>query len=397
MKAIEEGIKTVGVGKKGSKDLSKELVQHILEDLKQGDVPAIQKGAFFAGLWMKGPSKEEEVLLDFLPKGIAGLWKEVPQDIQDLCVLLMEKKELNERQSRKLGRFLFSEEEGDAVRGLVASLLRVRYETQDEYAGLLQAVEETFESPFHSNVPQGKPVIQIAEPFDGVDHSYLNTPVLAGFLEREGYRVVSLAGRNSGPKYGNNLFDLAKGIGAGFLKQNRGLTDDPQGFGYYLYQGDLSRAMDRWVDYRRALIKRPFMATIERFVNPVQADICLASAFHPPYGNKMVSICERAGFPACVIVRNGLEGTINFPLLRQTKVLASVRQGDAFIRKEFIFTPPKGFKIEERLDDPSLEENIRLLKEYQAHQKTDNAHWNARILYMHKSLQEVLTWIKQQQ
>ena len=70
-------------------------------------------------------------------------------------------------------------------------------------------MEETFESSFQESAPKGRPIIQIAEPFDGVDHSYLNTSLLADDLAKKNYRVVSLVGRNSGPKYGNNLLDLA--------------------------------------------------------------------------------------------------------------------------------------------------------------------------------------------
>jgi len=54
----------------------------------------------------------------------------------------------------------------------------------------------------------------------------------------------------------------------------------------------------------------------------------IASAFHPPYGEKMMTIAERAGFKGIIIVRNGIEGTIAFPLLREVKLLLSSRQED---------------------------------------------------------------------
>ncbi|MBF0491061.1 MAG: anthranilate phosphoribosyltransferase, partial [Candidatus Omnitrophica bacterium] len=52
--AIRRGIKTVGVGKKGSKALSQELAREILADLKAGKVTAAAQGSFWAGLLAKG-------------------------------------------------------------------------------------------------------------------------------------------------------------------------------------------------------------------------------------------------------------------------------------------------------------------------------------------------------
>ena len=57
-----------------------------------------------------------------------------------------------------LGKFLFSDEPGDAARGWVASFLRVRYETDDEYEGLLQAMDDTLEPAFKTPAPKASPL-----------------------------------------------------------------------------------------------------------------------------------------------------------------------------------------------------------------------------------------------
>src|SRR5476649_952231 len=98
----------------------------------------------------------------------------------------------------------------------------------------------------------------------------------------------------------------------------------------------MSKALDRWVDLRHQIIKRPFLSTLERFINPLKADILIASAFHPPYGEKMMTVAERAGFKNIIIVRNGIEGTIAFPLLRGVKVLLSAKQKDGTFRRHEI-------------------------------------------------------------
>lgn len=405
--AIQEGIKTVGVGKKGSKPLDNDLIEKIVAELKTKKIPAAITGAFFAGLVMKGPTEDEMRLnaafespvLDQPGKLARILTADAPGPVQQLCALLLEKKEMTFQQALELGRFLMSGKNGDGARGLVASLLRVRYETADEYEGLLKSIEETFEAPFRLPVPAGNPVITVAEPFDGVDHSNMITPLVTDFLQALDYRVVSLVGRNSGPKFDYNLYDLAKGLDAGFMQSNQDLSDQPRSFGWYLDQKDLSAAMDRWVDIRHQIIKRPFMATLERFVNPCRARIMVASAFHPPYGEKMLTVCERAGFPGAVIVRNGMEGAVAFPLMRQAKVLCSARQPDgSYLRHEFMFDGPaylnKTFAVEERLDYPSCERNIELIRVYKTNGESGYELFDARVKVTCAGLKMAIEWVE---
>ena len=39
-------------------------------------------------------------------------------------------------------------------------------------------IEDTLTPAFKIPAPKGEPIIQIAEPFDGVDHSYMITPLI---------------------------------------------------------------------------------------------------------------------------------------------------------------------------------------------------------------------------
>lgn len=67
-------------------------------------------------------------------------------------------------------------------------------------------------------------LLQLAEPFDGMERGELITPLLAQHIQRA-YNavVVSQCGRSAGPKYGQNLLGIAQTInalGAPFLHQN---------------------------------------------------------------------------------------------------------------------------------------------------------------------------------
>ena len=390
--AIAQGIKTIGVGKKGSKPLSKELAAEILNDLKSGNVPQAAQGAFFGALMLKGVTDDEKVLGQFFPTKsfdspatiINHLSPESPEKIKTLCAALLRGQELTKSEAIELGNFLFSDQPGDALRGLTASVLRVRYETADEYEGLLLSLKNFIEPQFKKPPPAGDPIVQIAEPFDGVDHSNMITPLLADYLQNLNYRVVSIGGRNSGPKFFLNLCDIANALKISQITKNTDFLNTKPRFGFFLDQKNLSKSLDRWVDIRHQTIKRPFLSTIERFVNPFDADVLIASAFHPPYGEKMLTIAERMGFKKIIVVRNGIEGTIAFPLKRSTKLLMSdININQTYTRHEIEFNAEDYFKIhfevEEKLERPSLQTNTQLINEYYQKQKTGNNLFDFRV------------------
>jgi anthranilate phosphoribosyltransferase len=392
--AINRGIKTVGIGKKGSKSLTPELALEIVEDLKSGKVSNAAKGAFFAGLYAKGIEPQEEILQQTFPPDT--IVSDVPEFVQWVCRQLSAGHTLDKHTAYDLGKFLFSDEPGDAARGWVASFLRVRYETDDEYEGLLQAIEETLKPAFKIPAPEGAPIIQIAEPFDGVDHSYMITPLIGQFLQAQGYRAVHQVGRNSGPKSDMNLWDIAQALGAQAALNNEDLTTDKYGIGSFFHQSVMSQALDRWVDLRRQIIKRPFLSTLERFINPLKADILIASAFHPPYGEKMMTIAERAGFKSIIIVRNGIEGTIAFPLLRGVKLLLSVRQKDgSFERHEMNIENAPVVDTEEMITKPKASDNARLIETYIKAGASGSKHFDLRVKMTCEGLDQALTWFKE--
>lgn len=405
--AIIRGIKTVGIGKKGSRPLAAELAREILMDLKSGKADPVATAAFFAALVIKGISPEELILQEAFEAGVFHdpqrlgheLTKDAPEFVKWICAQILSGHTLDKETARHLGEFLFSNQPGDSARGLVASALRVRYETDDEYEGLLEAMHETLEPPFRQAVAAGEPIVQLAEPFDGVSRSYLITPLIADYIQRHGYRVVSLVGRSSGPKIGNNLWDITQAINGQLAKGNQDLGKSKPDFGWYLHQKDLSPAVDHWVEIRRRIVKRPFLATLERFLNPTQARISISSAFHPPYTEKMMTVCERAGYPGCIVMRNGQEGTLSFPLNRSVKVLCSARQKDgSYRRQEFEFSPSQilgtEMTVDEKLQQPSVTENARLILKYKGEGRSGNTFFDERVKVTTLALDEAMSWLK---
>lgn len=405
--AIVRGIKSVGVGKRGSKPIDAGLAQEIMEDLKSGKISAPAKGAFFGALFIKGITSNEMILDEVFtiptltnPQRLAAeIAFDAPAFVKDICTTLLQGQTLSRESAYRLGTFLFSNDPGDGARGLIASVLRVRYETPDEYAGLLAAIQETIEKSFCQEVPPGEPIIQLAEPFDGVDNSYLITPLIADHLQSLGFRVINMVGRNSGPKWGNTLLDLIKELGVKPISENSDLKEPKPDFGWYINQEDLSKAVDRWVDIRRQTIKRPFLSTLEKFLNPANANIVITSAFHPPYAEKMIMVSERAAFGGALVMRSGREGSLTFPLNRPVKILCSARQCEGeYTRHEMEIKPQeilgKEILVDEKLTQPSLSENARLIRAFKEKGSSGNEFFDWRVKLTCASLQKGIEWVR---
>eukprot|EP00959_Pyramimonas_sp_CCMP1952_P048244 1006851-Pyramimonas_sp.AAC.1 len=87
-----------------------------------------------------------------------------------------------------------------------------------------------------------------------------------------------------------------------------------------------SAPLSDWQALRKVIMKRPGLATSEKFVDTAGCAFLVSSAFHPPYTEKMADIAEGLGIPAAIIVRKGLEGSLAFPVSgkKTAEVLCSV-------------------------------------------------------------------------
>jgi anthranilate phosphoribosyltransferase len=395
MDCLEEGIKAVGVGKMGSKALPQELVprlQATINETQNADVPVEVKermASFLGTLFLKqelGPT-DEEVLATVasiarrkskstttssrsttsssrLRCGCSSLnllsvaaprYHESDETFVRLVQDMLDGKTLPNSDARCLGRILLDPKQTDtALKAMAMHILRVRYETADEWLGLLGAQEETViptRMNGRSSSNHAQLLVQLSEPFDGVNRSPMLSPLIAWWLQKQfGARVVSLVGQNPGPKVGPNLLDLALAIqkqyghdALRFLTANEVEEESSPTFGWCIDVESAAPLLASLVPLRRNIMKRPFLATSEKLLNPCGADVVIVSAFHPSYTEKMFKMIEGGtAFPSCICVRKGVEGSLTFSLGGAAEIVCGARKSTAssFERMEFSHGPP---------------------------------------------------------
>ncbi len=407
---IAKAISLIGIGKHGSKSLSNEQITACIYSLKHSDINPIQRGAFWGALMLKKRTPEENKFETLLGKAafsnpvffLTKLCPDLPPQLFPIGIKLLQGHFLQISEATQLGDFLLDDSFScDIFRGMAVAILRIRHETNDEYEGLLKAISRTYTPGFQRFVKTQLPIVQLAEPFDGVEHSFLITPLLAQFFQERQYNAVTSIGRTSGPKYGINAFDLYLYLGCWLLQNNHELLEKKPTFGWVLDQKALSPNLDNWVEKRRFLIKRPFLATIEKILNPCGARILITSVFHIPYQMKMAELALLAGFDAVMVLKRGLEGSLSPATSRANGILCAVRNSSNHLffthfDSDIPFLKMFQTDADDVVEELSVEQNAQLIKHFLKNGKTDNLDFDNRVNYAKTLFMKGLDWIESQ-
>lgn len=210
-----------------------------------------------------------------------------------------------------------------------------------------------------------------------------------------------MVGRSGGPKFTLNTLDLYMNLGCQFLQSNHELDTPLASYGWVLDQKALSPALNQWVERRHTMIKRPFLATLEKVLNPCHARILVTSVFHITYQMKMAELAMLAGFDAVIVLKRGLEGSLAPSTSRATGVLCAVRtpKGHLFFQHFEGDTPAfAAFRTETEpeYEQPQALDNARLVKQFMTTGKTANADFDNRVLFAHALYGRGLDWIEGQ-
>ncbi|MBD2754811.1 anthranilate phosphoribosyltransferase [Spirosoma validum] len=406
---LGRGIKHIGIGKYGSKPLTPELLAECRAALADPASHPLQVGAFLGALLAKGPTPEEQTLEDVIGKGafshptffINKVCPDLPGRLLPIATKLVRGANLQVSEAEQLGDYLYGEEDCETFRGLAASIMRVRHETNEEYQGLMRAAERTFSPGFGPISCADRPLIQLAEPFDGVENNYLITPLLAKFFQKRGYGAISLVGRSGGPKFTLNALDLCMHLGCQFLQSNHELDTPLDTYGWVLDQKALSPALNRWVDRRHVIIKRPFLATLEKVLNPCHAQILVTSVFHITYQMKMAELALLAGFDGVIVLKRGMEGSLAPSTSRACGVLCAVRtpRGHLFFQHFEGDAPAfSAFRTETETEyeQPQAADNARIVRQFMNDGHSSDAAFDNRVRFAHALYGRGLDWIESQ-
>lgn len=386
---LRAGIKAIAIGKHGTRPIPQEIRHPIISelnmlssldpsDIKDEDLHHdlfLLRASFMGALFVKATLDQGEMQIlslastehtqtfaggrirdghglscsagEVLAYVTCGESAKSMRKLYDFALRLMDGESLNMEETETLGKLLFTDAPESittqAAKVLVVHVMRIRHESATEIAGLARAAAATLSPEFRASTTTtaaAAPFVLLAEPFDGTITWDILTPLIARHLRNTyGFHTVMSTGASSGPKMGPNLRALATQLGMSFARNADELQEAAE-FGAVVDQKHISGGLAQWIHSRRVILKRPFIATVEKFIDPVPggAQVFVASAFHGAYIDKMGAAAEAMQFPAYVIVGQGMEGTMGVGVGSNRKVtfLVGLQNPDCTYVREHI-------------------------------------------------------------
>ena len=307
-----------GIGAHGNKEVEAALIMTAIRNIAEGESTDILSGVLLASLKILELTESEcKGFEDAVEKHKATLGasflKIVHEKLSDsgvegLCKKLSLKEELSKSECENFTEYLVAENSDDIYVGYILQALRLKRETVAENVYLKNAMEKNM------NVSKwdGGPLIQIAEPFDG----FVRTPYLgvylATILSYLGYPVVLHSQLGLGPKYGVTCLD-------GFAelqedKCNSEFAVETLGqCGVAIVNSELPMSAHiKLRDIRNKMIKRGYLATIDKLMFPVSSvsrNIQVCGYVHTPYLNTLSEVFKHEENKTSILIK-GVEGGV---------------------------------------------------------------------------------------
>jgi anthranilate phosphoribosyltransferase len=233
-----------------------------------------------------------------------------------------------------LDAFFEGRQPGYDVAALLESL-RLREETLDENV----AFYTYFRSKTARITVDCPLLIDMATPYDGFNRNYFLQPFVAALLGAIGLPCVLHGVKAVSPKRGLSTHNLLLQAGKNpFMALDRvaqSIMDPTIGWGY-VDQSIFCPSLHALVPLRQAMVKRPVLATIEKWLCPLSAQqtLCVTGFTHPPYKQKTIDIIQRIGVFSRLLLVRGVEGSTLLPFDRRTPFI--VADANESVRHDFM-------------------------------------------------------------
>lgn len=194
--------------------------------------------------------------------------------------------------------------------------LRMKRETDEEFAGILQAIRDLTETVISSE----DEILDIADPYDGFNRTLPPSPFLPAILATCGVPTVSHGIETLGPKYGITHRQILRAAGVSVDLTPDQAKNQLESIGWtYIDQSQYCPALHEMMDFRNTMIKRSALTTVETLVGPIRGKSkthVVNGYVHKAYPRIYALLARTAGFESALLVR-GTEGGI-IPSLRQS-------------------------------------------------------------------------------
>ncbi len=233
-------------------------------------------------------------------------------------------KDLPRNDARRAMRIVLEQRADEVQAGLFLIALRMKRETDEELAGILEAIHAGI-TPHPVKVDD---LVVLVDPYDGYLRSTPVAPFLPAVLAACGLKVLTHGVHSMGPKFGATheqvLTAAAMTLPTERAQASALLEHDNCGWAC-LSQTQLAPELAGLTTLRTRIVKRPCLTTIEVAVNslkPHKAVHLVTGFVHKPYPPVYARLASTGGFASSIVIR-GIEGGVVPSLTQASRYFTS--------------------------------------------------------------------------
>ncbi len=318
---LKQLLKTKGTGPTMGKSLSQTELRELPDLLKNETLSLTTRTTLFTALLTLKPTPEESQWLQqvtenpapFIPESLTVF---LPQQQSNdrfttLIKTIINHQELSQTDAKWCMEQLFDMTVPEHLKAAFLEAERLKRETQHENQYFFDVLMKKC-SRKQSELPL---LIDLSAAYDGFNRHLYLAPFIAMTLGKMGYPCLLHGMDEVSPKKGINSHKILKEMGLNPLKTLDEVVEDLQNpdmrWGY-IDQQQFFPELYALKQLRINMIKRPFLATLEKLLSPITAKqtYCITGYTHPPYKNTMTELLKTHPFYTKTLIFRGTEGSM---------------------------------------------------------------------------------------
>lgn len=233
-------------------------------------------------------------------------------------------KDLQRTDARRAMRIVLEGQADEVQAGIFLIALRMKRETDEELAGILDAINGGVRQ-----LPLAVDhLVTIVDPYDGYLRGTPAAPFLPAVLAACGLNVLSHGVSSMGPKFGTSHEAVlrASGLAPPQSLETAAASIEAVHCGWaYVSQSVIAPELAALASLRTRIVKRPCLTTIEVAVNafvPQLGSHLVTGFVHKPYPPVYARLAAEGGFQSSIMVR-GVEGGVVPSLTQASRYFVS--------------------------------------------------------------------------
>ena len=325
---LEELLRKKGIGPQGSKSLKAHELAELDHLMPNHSVSLTTKATMLTALLTLEPNEDEKSWIQKiknmpegnLPVELVPFIKEESDGPVSYIKKIISMQDLSHQECKNCMNFFFDKSIPEYLKAAFLEGERLKRESFTENQAFFESMWERV-----NHIKIDTPVlIDICDSYDGANRTRIFSPFVAALLASCGFPAYLHGVDKVAPKQGVTSHQVLKYAGKNPLKSIEQVKKDlesPDVSWGYIDQQIFFPELHAMKNMRKEMVKRPFLATFEKLLQPFQAkngNYIITGYTHPHYKDELVAQLKHQNQSIAALILKGAEGATQLSLSKDS-------------------------------------------------------------------------------